>query len=546
MKWNRIFITVLTTGFVALFGLANAVAEISDKSPSAEKSSEVNFPISCGAQAQKKFDEAVWILHSFWYDEAVKAFTAVTAIEPDCAMGYWGVAMSHWYPLWYPPNAAAVKAGSEAVEKAMAAKQKTDRESDYIAAIAAFYRDNDKIDHRTRAVAYEKAMEQVHLRYPDDREAGVFYALALVATAPPTDKTYANQRKAAAILEKVRAELPNHPGVAHYLIHANDSAELAEDGLTAALCYAGIAPAVPHALHMPSHIFTRLGMWRQSIDANRAAEAAALAYVREEVGPDGFDGETVHTMDYLEYAYLQTAQDREARQVVEELQSFGRAKGPNLPMAYAIAAIPARFALERRNWAEAASLTAPAMPFPWERFPWAEAMISFTRALGAAKTGDIAGAGSEIAKLQSLKQKFDQAKDDYWAKQVEVQRLAASGILAHAEGNDKQAVELVRAAAELDASMDKHPATPAEVLPARELLADLLLELNDPAAALKEYEQSVRTERNRFRSILGIARAAKQTGDTAKAREAYGKLVTLASADADRPELAEARTYLAN
>jgi len=546
MKWNRIFITVLTTGFVALFGLANAVAEISDKSPSAEKSSEVNFPISCGAQAQKKFDEAVWILHSFWYDEAVKAFTAVTAIEPDCAMGYWGVAMSHWYPLWYPPNAAAVKAGSEAVEKAMAAKQKTERESDYIAAIAAFYRDNDKIDHRTRAVAYEKAMEQVHLRYPDDREAGVFYALALVATAPPTDKTYANQRKAAAILEKVRAELPNHPGVAHYLIHANDSAELAEDGLTAALCYAGIAPAVPHALHMPSHIFTRLGMWRQSIDANRAAEAAALAYVREEVGPDGFDGETVHTMDYLEYAYLQTAQDREARQVVEELQSFGRAKGPNLPMAYAIAAIPARFALERRNWAEAASLTAPAMPFPWERFPWAEAMISFTRALGAAKTGDIAGAGSEIAKLQSLKQKFDQAKDDYWAKQVEVQRLAASGILAHAEGNDKQAVELVRAAAELDASMDKHPATPAEVLPARELLADLLLELNDPAAALKEYEQSVRTERNRFRSILGIARAAKQTGDTAKAREAYGKLVTLASADADRPELAEARTYLAN
>ena len=545
MKWKCISITILTTSFVALLGLASAGADVGEKSPAA-KSSEVDFPISCGAPAQKKFNEAVWILHSFWYDEAVKAFTAVTAIEPECAMGYWGIAMSHWYPLWYPPNPAALKAGSEAVEKAMAAKQKTDREGDYIAAIAAFYRDNDKIDHRTRPVAYEKAMEQVHLRYPDDREGGVFYSLALVATAPPTDKTYANQKKATAILEKVRAELPNHPGVAHYLIHSNDSAAMAEDGLAAALCYADIAPAVPHALHMPSHIFTRLGMWRQSIDANRASSVAALGYVREELGSNAFDGETVHSMDYLEYAYLQTGQDREAKQVVEELQTFGKAKGPNLPMAYAIAAIPARYAVERRNWSEAAAVTPPPMPFPWERFPWAEAMISFTRALGAAHTGDIAGAQTEIAKLQSLKEKLDQAKDDYWAKQVEVQRLAASGILAHAQGNDKQAVELVRAAADLDASMDKHPATPAEVLPARELLADLLLELNDPAAALKEYEQSVSTERNRFRSVLGIARAAKQTGDTAKAREAYGKLVTLASADANRPELAEAKAFLAN
>jgi Tfp pilus assembly protein PilF len=215
-------------------------------------------------------------------------------------------------------------------------------------------------------------------------------------------------------------------------------------------------------------------------------------------------------------------------------------------MAYAIAAIPARYAVERRNWSEAAALTAPSMPFPWERFPWAEAMISFTRALGAAHTGDIAGAETEIAKLQSLKEKLDQTKDDYWAKQVEVQRLAASGILSHTKGDDKQAVELVRAAADLDATMDKHPATPAEVLPARELLADLLLELNDPAAALKEYEQSVSTERNRFRSILGIARAANRTGDTARARDAYGKLIILASADADRPELAEAKAFLAN
>jgi tetratricopeptide (TPR) repeat protein len=543
VKQYRIPVVFISAAFAALLGLVGARAETGT---SGTKVSEVDFPISCGAAAQKKFNQAVWILHSFWYDEAVKAFAAVTEIEPDCAMGYWGIAMSYWYPLWYPPNAAALKSGSEAVEKALATKQKSDRESDYMTTIATFYRDNDKIDHRTRAVAYEKAMEQVHLRYPDDREAGVFYSLALIATAAPTDKSYANQKKARAILDKVNAELPNHPGVAHYLIHANDSPELAEDGLTAALCYAGIAPAVPHALHMPSHIFTRLGMWRQSIDANRASSNAALGYVREELGPDAFDGETVHSLDYMEYAYLQTAQDREAKQVVEELQLFSRAKGPNLPMAYAIAAIPARYAVERRSWAEAAVLTPPPMPFPWERFPWAEAMISFTRALGAAHTGNFAEAETEIAKLQSLKEKLAQAKDDYWAKQVEVQRLGAAGILAHARGNDKEAVELVRAAAELDATMDKHPATPAEVLPARELLADLLLELHDPAAALTAYEQSLQVDRNRFRSILGMARAAKATGDASRARQAYEKLVALASAGTDRPELAEAKAFLAN
>jgi tetratricopeptide (TPR) repeat protein len=506
---------------------------------------EVDFAISCGPAVQKTFKHAVWTLHSFWYPEALKEFTAVTEAEPGCAMGYWGIAMSHWYPLWFPPNAAALKAGSEAVETAQAAPTKTDRERDYIAAIAAFYRDSDKLDHHTRAVAYEKAMEQVYLRYPEDREAAVFYALALNATALPTDKTYANQRKAAQILNKIWKEEPNHPGVVHYLIHSDDSAQFAEAGLAAAICYSKIAPDVPHALHMPSHIFTRLGMWQQSIDSNRAAHAAALAYIQKTLGPGGYDGDTVHAMDYLEYAYLQKAEDGHAKQVVDELLGFRQGGTTNLPTAYAVAAIPVRFTLERRDWHAAAALSTPAVGFPLERFPWAEAMISFARALGAARTGDIPGAQTEIAKLRSLEDELLAAKDTYWANQVEVQRLGAAAILAHVQGDDKKAVEEARAAADLDATMDKHPATPAEVLPARELLADLLLEINQPDAALKEYEQVLRTDPNRFRSLLGKARAAQQSGDLATSRAAYQKMVALSgSAGSERPELSEAKAFL--
>ena len=531
----------------ALFALPVQPGARADAGPAAAKASgEVNFQISCGPAVQKTFKEAVWTLHSFWYPEALKGFTAVTEAEPGCAMGYWGIAMSHWYPLWYPPSPAALKAGAEAVEKAVAAGPKTEREKDYIVAIAAFYRDSDKLDHQTRAVAYEKAMEQVYLRYPEDREAAVFYGLALNASALPTDKTYANQRKAAEILNKVWAEQPNHPGVVHYLIHSDDSPQFAAAGLDAAICYSKIAPDVPHALHMPSHIFTRLGMWQQSIDSNRAAHAAAVAYVRKTLGPESFDTETVHTMDYLEYAYLQTAQDRGAKEVVDELTSFRQSAAPNLPTAYAVAAIPVRYALERRDWPAAAALSEPAIGFPLERFPWAEAMIAYARALGDARTGNIAGAEAEIGRLQSLEDKL-KGNDTYWANQVEVQRLAAAGILAHVRGDDKKAVALVRAAADLDATMDKHPATPSSVLPARELLADLLLELNQPAAALVEYRAMLSTDPNRFRSLLGEARAAKQTGDSATAHDAYRKLVALSKpVGPARPELAEARSYLTN
>src|ERR1700719_1459442 len=531
----------------ALFALPIQPGARADAGPAAAKASgEVNFQISCGPAVQKTFKEAVWTLHSFWYPEALKGFTAVTEAEPGCAMGYWGIAMSHWYPLWFPPSPAALKAGAEAVAKAVAAGPKTEREKDYIVAIAAFYRDSGKLDHQTRAVAYEKAMEQVYLRYPEDREAAAFYGLALNGSALPTDKTYANKRKAADILNKVWAEQPNHPGVVHYLIHSDDSAQSARAGLDAAICYSKIAPDVPHALHMPSHIFARLGMWQQSIDSNRAAHAAAIAYVRKTLGPESFDTETVHTMDYLEYAYLQTAQDRAAKEVVDELTSFRQSAAQSLPTAYAVAAIPVRYALERRDWHAAASLSAPAIGFPLERFPWAEAMIAYARALGDARTGNIAGAEAEIGRLQSLEGKL-KGNDTYWVNQVEGPRLAGGGIVAHVRGDDNKAGALVRAAADLDATMDKHPATPSSVLPARELLADLLLELNQPAAALVEYRAMLRTDPNRFRSLLGEARAAKQTGDSAAAHGAYSRLVALSKpAGPARPELAEATRYLAN
>ena len=335
----------ISIGFAAAALLALPIQPGARADTGAKIVEEVDFATSCSPAVQHAFRHAVWTLHSFWYPEALKDFTAVTEAEPGCAMGYWGIAMSHWYPLWYPPSPAALKAGSEAVEKAMAAPTKTDREKDYIAAIAAFYRDNDKLDHRARALAYEKAMEQVYLKYPEDREAGVFYALALDTTAPPTDKTYANQKKAAEILNKVWKEQPNHPGVVHYLIHSDDSAKFAQAGLDAAICYAKIAPDVPHALHMPSHIFTRLGMWQESIDSNRAAEKASLAYIQTTLGPGGYDGNTVHAMDYLEYAYLQTAQDGPAKAVVDELTGFRQTDAANLTVAYHVASIPARYVL---------------------------------------------------------------------------------------------------------------------------------------------------------------------------------------------------------
>jgi hypothetical protein len=508
------------------------------------KVGDVGFPVSCSAEAQQQFTRAVAILHSFWYEEAVKAFTAVAETDPDCAMAYWGVAMSNWYPLWYPPSEAALKAGSDAVAKAQSIGAKTDRERDYMEAIAIFYRDSDKLDNRTRSVAYEKAMEQVYLHYPDDREAGVFYALALNATALPTDKTYANQEKAAKILQRVFAEQPNHPGAAHYLIHSYDSAPLADLGLPAAICYSDIAPAVPHALHMPSHIFTRVGQWQQSIASNRASAEAGQNYAAKAFGPGVVWDQSLHAMDYLEYSYLQTGQDAEAKRVLDQLMSYQKATPSSLAAAYAIAAIPARYAVERQNWAEAAALSPPPITFPWDQFPSTAPMIIFARALGAAHTGDLAGAQAEIGKLQSARDALIQAKNTYWAGQVDVEVRSASAVLAQAQGRSDEALTLMRAAADLEDASDKHPVTPGSIMPARELLGDMLLEAGKPSQALVEYERSLNSAPNRFHGLAGAAAAAERAGDAAKAKLYREKLVQLATADSDRPELLAARRSL--
>jgi hypothetical protein len=511
-----------------------------------EQLGTVHFPVSCSAEAQAQFQRAVAIQHSFWFEEAGKEFAAVTVTDPGCAMGYWGVAMSLYHPLWDPPDATALQQGWAAVAKAKAVGAKTEREQNYIAAIEVFYQDAETRDHRTRALAYEKAMEQVHIRYPEDHEAAVFYALALVATALPTDKTYANQQKAGAILEKVFAAQPNHPGVAHYIIHSYDYPPLADRALTAARSYAKIAPAVPHALHMPSHIFIRLGLWQESIVSNRASAAAAKEYALKAF-PGRVWFQELHAMDYLVYAYLQGAQGQEARDVLDRLKTVQKAEPESGVSAYALTAIPARYALERRAWNEAKAVPLHFSTFPWSRYRWAEANVYFARALGAAHSGDTASAQKEVEKLQSLRDMLAEAKQSYWAEQVEIQRRAAAAWLAYAEGQNEQALVLMRSAADLEDATEKDPVTPGPILPARELLGDLLLELKQPTQALREFEASLGASPNRFNGLSGAARAAQQAGDAEKARSYYAKLVALSEhGDTARAELTEAQTFLAN
>src|SRR3989441_11306401 len=361
-----------------------------------ERFGQVTFATSCGAAVQKPFERGVALLHSFWYIEAAKAFTAVTQADPDCAIAYWGLAMSQWTQIWAPPQPAALKRGWEAVEKAKAASAKTARERDFVAAAEAFFKDADKVDHRTRALAYGKVMEQMAQRYPNDREVMAFYALSLQATADPHDKTYASQKRSAEIAEKIFAAEPDHPGAAHYMIHGYDYPPLATQGLPAARRYAQFAPSVPHALHMPSHIYVLLGMWPETVQGNIAAAAAE----KDRGNPD----DRMHALDYLVYGYLQQAQDEEARRVVDEARAIvaelaARNYNSGRPTAaFAMAAVEARWAMERRRWAEAAAIEARP-----NRFAHTESMIYFARAIGAARSGDAARARGDVERLAALK-----------------------------------------------------------------------------------------------------------------------------------------------
>ena len=509
----------------------------------AEKLGRVHFHVSCHEAAQKEFLRAVAMLHSFWYEEAEKTFAAVTRADPTCAMGYWGIAMSLYHPLWEPPDAATLQKGWAAIEKAKAANPKTARERDYIAAIEAYYKDYGKRDPRTRTLSFEKGIEQVYLRNPDDREAAVFYALSLLSTALPTDKIYANQKKAAAILDKVFAVEPEHPGVTHYYIHAYDSPALAPLALRAARQYAKIAPSVPHALHMPSHIFTRLGLWQESIQSNSAAVAAAADYaVKANLG--GAWDQQLHAMDYLAYAYLQGAQDVEAKRVLDEMRTFRKVVLEGRTAAYVLAGIPARYALERRRWSEAAALELSPPWFPWSRYPATEAITVLARALGGARSGRAGDAQKDLERLEALCQA---TPEGYWEDGVEVLRREVAAWTALANGKSEQALQLMRSAVELEETAERNPVTRGSILPAREQMGDMLLELRRPADALREYEASLRDQPNRFNSLYGAARAAELSGEHDKAHAYYTKLVEISKlASGDRPELRQALTLLAS
>ena len=511
-----------------------------------EKLGRVSFPISCHPAAQPRFNRALALLHSFQYVEAGQAFAEITAGEPECAMAWWGEAMSLYHPLWVPPTPAELQKGWMVVEKARAASEQTPRERDYIVALETFYQDADKLDHWERARAYAAAMGRVSRRYPRDREAAIFYALALNGTAPASEKNLAHRTQAARLLYRVWPREPNHPGIAHYLIHSYDYPALAALALPAARRYARVAPSSAHALHMPSHIFTRLGMWSDSIQSNLASAAAAKQQVAK-TQPGAASQDELHALDYLIYAYLQGAQDKPAKRILDQAQAASTVDQVVFQAAYAWTAIPARFALERHRWDEAASLALHPAAFPWERFGFAEANLHFARAVGAARNGDAAAARQEIEKLASIQTALSEVKAGYdWATQVRIQRQAAAAWLAHAEGKSDEAEQLLRAAAELEDSTDKHPVTPGAILPAREMLGDLLLELKQPRPALKEYEAVLQTAPNRFNSLYGAAHAAELAGNGQKARTYYAKLMTVCDhADGLRPELQQAKAYLA-
>jgi hypothetical protein len=502
---------------------------------------KVQFKVECNAAAQTEFHRAMALYHSFAWPAAIAAFEAVAKADPACGMAHWGRAMALLdNPFVWPANLPAQKLAdvAAALDAARSAGLKSEREKAYVEAVSAFLRDRDKLDHRTRLQAYVEAMSKLAARYPDDKEAAILSALATSANFNPADKAYTNQLAAARALEPLFKALPNHPGVAHYLIHSYDYPPIAKHGLEAAKLYAKIAPDAPHALHMPSHIFTRLGFWRESIAANRASAKAA--------GDAVFDGH--HATDYLVYAHLQLAQDRAARQAMRQSRTMKPID--HFAAAYAYAAMPARLALERGEWAEAAKLALDpsSEAYPWKKYPHAEAVNAFARGIGAARSGNAAAAREQQARLTALRDAAKEAKLAYWAEQIDIQAALVGGLALCAETKTEGCIEALRQAAAREDATEKHVVTPGPIVPAREVLGDMLLGLaKKPAEALREFEAVLEKEPNRYRATAGAMMSARQSGDRQKARLLAARLLKqVSSSDNARFSLGQARQLVAS
>lgn len=502
---------------------------------------QASFETSCKSQSKQEFNLALKLLHSFEYDAAEKVFASVIDREPDCAMAYWGVAMANFHPLWTAPSAEELRKGEKAVKIAQSLPA-TDREKMYINAIASFYNNWQTISHYDRCLSFEKGMEKIYNQYKEEVDAAVFYALALDAAARPDDKTFSKQLKAGAILNRFYTQYPNHPGVVHYLIHTFDYPELAEKGLEAARKYASVAPSSSHALHMPSHIFTRLGLWNECIQANLASVNAAQCYA-ESAGIKGHWDEELHGLDYLVYAYLQTGKTDSARKLWEYLQTFKVVEPVNFKVAFAFAAIPSRYLLENGLWDKAAILSAGFEHFPWQNYPWQEAMIHFTRLMGLVHTGKSAEAVIEINAIKRNLDTLTRQKDEYKANQVNILLLTAEAWVSLRNGDKETGLSKMNQAAVLEDKTEKHPVTPGEIKPAGEWLGDMLIELNRPAEALKTYQEVLHKHPNRFNTLYGCAVAAEKSGDI-KSADLYFNQLLIVSEGSSRPELAHARLVL--
>lgn len=491
--------------FLLAVSLPAAAQEHAAEHPAPEKLGKVSFPTTCAPGVQAKFERSVALLHSFAYSVAEQSFRQVAKEDSNCALAGWGEAMSNFHQLWEPAiSPAGLEHGRAAIEWAQKISRVSPREREYISALAPIFLDADAVSFPARLQRYEQAMGALAAHYPQDPEARIFFALALLATAPADDKTHQNQKKAAGLLEPLYREFPEHPGVVHYLIHAYDNAEMAPHGIEVARVYAQIAPSAPHALHMPSHIFTRLGMWSESIQSNLAARAAARQ--------QGDIGEELHAMDYLVYAYLQSGRDEDAARVLGDLRGMGSLP-TGFKTGYAATAMPVRYAVERRQWAEAAQCSSAA-----GTLPWVEAVATWARAVGLARGGDPVAAQAETANLQSLQEKSRALGDAYWAEQVHIQVLEATAWVSQASGKLADAVAALRNAADEEDSIEKRPVTPGPITPAREQLADLLLEQGHAREALAEYETSLHNSPGRRGALTGALHAAKQLGDQEKVR----------------------------